>query len=213
QITLWLKKIYGDQPIPQYEVNEKTVDILYDLMECSEARDRDVSLLVEELKHQTTEYKKQTKELEDSLRKSLGLSLSSLCNEATGSLSNLVESAMILETKDTSLISFSCAINSKTSELFEKESENREMERKWNTKRKKLMSALALERQLQEAIRDIEKCQTIENTKMENRSKNLEFLRHKSLELKIRTRAAEEEIIVKGLDKTLTHEALVQLSE
>lgn len=56
QVTLWLKKIYGNQPVPQYEVNARTIDILYELVECNEARDRDVSLLIEDMKQKATEY-------------------------------------------------------------------------------------------------------------------------------------------------------------
>ncbi|NXA12783.1 HAUS1 protein, partial [Sapayoa aenigma] len=213
QVMLWLKRIYGDQPIPEYEVNEKTVDILYDLMECNEATDRDVSLLIEEMKHQETKYKEQAQEIEELLREGLGLSLSSLSDEATKCLNEVVESAMALETGDTSLTSFFCAINNRSWELFEKESENREMEHKWNIGNKKLLSALALEKQLQEDIKKVEERQRAEKAKIESRAENLNFLRRKSLELKIRIRNAEEELIARGLDKTLTHEALVKFSE
>lgn len=49
QVILWLKKLFGDH-IPRYEVNERTVDILYELAEFHEARDSDVSLLAEDMK-------------------------------------------------------------------------------------------------------------------------------------------------------------------
>uniref|UniRef100_A0A8D0FDE4 Uncharacterized protein n=1 Tax=Strix occidentalis caurina TaxID=311401 RepID=A0A8D0FDE4_STROC len=48
--------MYGNQPILQYEVNPRTVDILYELAECNKARDRDVSLLIEDMKQKATEY-------------------------------------------------------------------------------------------------------------------------------------------------------------
>jgi len=37
-------------------VNESTVDILYQLAECNEARDKDVSLLIEDMKQKAKEY-------------------------------------------------------------------------------------------------------------------------------------------------------------
>uniref|UniRef100_A0A8D0H9F9 Uncharacterized protein n=1 Tax=Sphenodon punctatus TaxID=8508 RepID=A0A8D0H9F9_SPHPU len=55
-VTLWLKKTFGDQPVPQYEVNARTIDILYELAECNEARDRDVALITDDMKQKTTEY-------------------------------------------------------------------------------------------------------------------------------------------------------------
>lgn len=56
QVTLWLRKLYGSRPVPRYEVNERTVDILHEVMECNEERDRDVLLLIEDMKDQATKY-------------------------------------------------------------------------------------------------------------------------------------------------------------
>lgn len=56
QVTLWLKRIYGNVPVPKYEVNERTVDILHDVMKCSEERDKDIMLLIEDMKYWATKY-------------------------------------------------------------------------------------------------------------------------------------------------------------
>lgn len=56
QVILWLKKLYEGVPIPVYEVNERTVDILHEVMECNEETDRDVMLLIEDMKDQTSKY-------------------------------------------------------------------------------------------------------------------------------------------------------------
>lgn len=48
--------MYGDQPVPQYKVNARSVDILHQLAECNETRDRDVSLLIDDVKQKTAEY-------------------------------------------------------------------------------------------------------------------------------------------------------------
>lgn len=53
---MWLKKIYGNKPIPEYKASTRTIDILYDLAECTEARGRDVSLLIENMKQKAAEY-------------------------------------------------------------------------------------------------------------------------------------------------------------
>ncbi|NWI90448.1 HAUS1 protein, partial [Pitta sordida] len=213
QVTVWLKKIYGDMPIPDYEVNEKTVDILYDFMERSEARNRDVSLLIEEMKHHATEYQEQTKEIQDILRESLGLSLTSLSSKATKSLNDLRETAMTLESEDTSLTSFFCAINNRAAEWFEMKSENREMKREWNTKTKKLTSALELQRWLQQDVRNLETHQRVKSDIKESQSKKITFLRQKSLEFQVRIKASGEELVARGLDKTITHHGLLELSE
>uniref|UniRef100_A0A7N9CEJ6 HAUS augmin like complex subunit 1 n=1 Tax=Macaca fascicularis TaxID=9541 RepID=A0A7N9CEJ6_MACFA len=56
QVAAWLKKIFGDHPIPQYEVNPRTTEILHHLSERNRVRDRDVYLVVEDLKQKASEY-------------------------------------------------------------------------------------------------------------------------------------------------------------
>ncbi|NWH98512.1 HAUS1 protein, partial [Tichodroma muraria] len=150
QVTLWLKKIYGCVPIPEYEVNERTVDILHEVMECNEERDKDVTLLIEDMKDRATRYEAEAEYWQDILGESLGLSEGSLSQEATTDLTDLVESAMELEVEDTSLTSFYSAINYMTSELYETKSKNEEMELELKTLTKKLTSALMMEKHLEE---------------------------------------------------------------
>ncbi|NXH55017.1 HAUS1 protein, partial [Rhabdornis inornatus] len=213
QVTLWLKKIYGDMPIPQYEVNERTVDILYEVMECNEERDKDVMLLIEDMKDQTAKYEAEAEYWQDILGESLGLSEDSLSQEATADLADLVESAMELEVEDTSLTSFYSAINYMTSELYKTKSKNEEMELKLKTLTKKLTSALMMEKQLEGDIEKLKESQEAERAKAEIRSKNLKFLEDKSKDLKIKIKEAEDQLLAMGLDQSLTHEALVKSSE
>uniref|UniRef100_A0A2I3TEB4 Uncharacterized protein n=1 Tax=Pan troglodytes TaxID=9598 RepID=A0A2I3TEB4_PANTR len=52
-IAVWLEKIFGpDHPIPQYEVNPRTTEILHHLSE----HNRDVYLVIEDLKQKASEY-------------------------------------------------------------------------------------------------------------------------------------------------------------
>ncbi|XP_068782627.1 HAUS augmin-like complex subunit 1 isoform X1 [Struthio camelus] len=212
-VTLWLKKILGDQPIPQYEVNARTIDILYELAEHSEARDRDVSLLIDDRKQKAAEYEAEANYLQDLLTESLDFSLTSLSSEGTSYLNELVNSAMTLETKDTSLVSFISAINDLTSDLHATESKNREMELELTSIRKKLTAALVLEKRLQEDLKKTEEHLEVEKAKAESRSQNLKFLKDKSEDFKIRIKAAEEQLSATGLDQSLTHQSLVSLSE
>ncbi len=56
QVNSWLSTVFGDQPVPNFEVNTGTVDILYQLAQSSEARCSDTALLVEDLKQKAAEY-------------------------------------------------------------------------------------------------------------------------------------------------------------
>ncbi|NXK38176.1 HAUS1 protein, partial [Piprites chloris] len=212
QVSLWLKKIFGDWPVPFYEVNERTVDILHDLMECCEARERDVSLLIEDMKHQEAVLDAETKEMQG-IFEDLGLSPTSLPRKTSKYLSSLAKSAVILQTKNTSLTSLFCAINNMTLEKIETTQKNRAMQQKLDVTKQKLASALLLKKRLLEDIENIEESQAKENVKRESRCQTLKYLKDKSLELSIRIKNAEWQLIANGLDRCLTHEELVKLSE
>ncbi|KFP78028.1 HAUS augmin-like complex subunit 1, partial [Acanthisitta chloris] len=213
QVALWLKKIYGHQAIPEYEVNERTVDILHDIMEYNEANDRDASFLIENMKEEVTEYEEEAKHMQNVLIQSLGLNPASLSRESFQFFSDLVDSAVTLEMKDTSLSSFFCAINDMTSELFETESQNKEIALKLKNIRVKLSAALMLELRLQKDLAKAKKYLEIHNSKAKTRSKNKRYLINKTGDLKCRIKTAEEELIALGLDQALTHKDLAKQSE
>lgn len=52
----WLGAVFGEQVVAQFEVNTRTVDILYQLAQSSEARCSDTALLIEDLKQKAAEY-------------------------------------------------------------------------------------------------------------------------------------------------------------
>ncbi|XP_030325648.1 HAUS augmin-like complex subunit 1 [Strigops habroptila] len=213
RVTTWLKKVFGNQPIPQYEVNEQTVDILCKLAEYNEARDTDVSLVIEGLKEWSKEYKAEAEYLERLLSEELGLSIFKLSREGTSYLDALVSSAMTLETKDTSLASFICAINERTSELYTTESENREMELELKNLMEKITTALKLESQLEKDLKNTQELITVKKAKVDCRSQELQFLNLKCQELKRRIEAAEMELAATGFNESLSHKSLVSLSE
>ncbi|NXW52546.1 HAUS1 protein, partial [Nyctiprogne leucopyga] len=213
QVILWLKKIYGNQPIPEYEVNARTVDILYELAEHNEARDRDVSLLIENVKQRATEYEAKANYLQGLLIEGFGLSMSSLSSEGFSCLNALVNSAVILEMKDTSLTSFFCAINHMTAELYATKSENKKLEVELNNMSKKLTAALLLETRLKEDLKKSEEIIEIETDNADSQIYNLKFLEDKSKDMNLRIKAAEKQLAATGLDQSLTHEALVNMSE
>ncbi|XP_053153872.1 HAUS augmin-like complex subunit 1 [Hemicordylus capensis] len=213
KVALWLKKTYGDQPIPPYEADARTIDILYELAECNESRDGDISLLIDDMKQKTSEYESDGNYLQDLLTESLDLSFSSLSKASTSYLNTLVDTALVLETKDTSLASFIPAINDLTSDLYAAESKNKEMELELTNLRKKLTAALVLEKRLQDDLAKTEELLVTEKAKADSRTQNMKFLKDKSADFQFRIKSAEEQLSASGMDASLTHESLVSLSE
>ncbi|XP_030048755.1 HAUS augmin-like complex subunit 1 [Microcaecilia unicolor] len=212
-IVLWLKKVFGDKPISHYEVNTRTTDILYQLAACNEARDKDISLVIEDIKLKTVETAAEANFLQDLLLETMGPSFTRLSRMGSSYLNELVDSTLVLDVKDTSLASYIPAVIDLTSELLVLESKNQEMELELTNLRKKLTAALVLEKTLQEDLRKAEEQWTVERTKLDSRMQNMEFLKAKSEELTVRIKAAEEQLSATGMDPSLSHQSLVALSE
>uniref|UniRef100_A0A9L0R4F1 HAUS augmin like complex subunit 1 n=1 Tax=Equus caballus TaxID=9796 RepID=A0A9L0R4F1_HORSE len=192
QVAAWLKKIFGDHAIPQYEVNPRTTEILHHLAERNRVRDRDVYLVIEDLKQKASEYESEAKHLQDLLMESVNFSPANLSGTGSRYLNALVDSAVALETKDTSLASFIPAVNDLTSDLFRTKSKNEEIKLELAKLEKNLTATLVLEKCLREDLKKAELHLSTERAKVDNRLQNMNFLKAKSEEFRCGIRAAEK---------------------
>ncbi|XP_003474114.1 HAUS augmin-like complex subunit 1 [Cavia porcellus] len=213
QVAEWLKKIFGDHPIPQYEVNPRTTEILYHLRERNRVLDRDACLVIEDLKQKAHEYESEAKHLQDLLMESVSFSPANLSSIGSRYLNALVDSAVALETKDTSLASFIPAVNDLTSDLFRTKSKNEELQLQLGKLEKNLTATLVLEKCLREDLQKAELHLSAERAKVDNRLQNMDFLKAKAEEFRFGIRAAEEQLAARGMDISLSHQSLVALSE
>lgn len=213
KVNSWLSAVFGDQPVPHFEVNTRTVDILYQLAESSEARCGDTAVLTEDLKQKAAEYQAEGAHIRDVLLQGVGLSCASFSKPAADFLSALVDTAMVLGVRDTSLGSFMPAVNSLTNELLEAEKSNRRLERELRAVRKRHSATLVLRSNLQEDINKAVTSQAVESAKAEERLLNMDFLTAKAKELSSRRERAEAQLVSRNMDKSITHQAIVQLSE
>ncbi|KAK5858553.1 hypothetical protein PBY51_002685 [Eleginops maclovinus] len=213
KVNSWLSEVFGDQPVPHFEVNTRTVDILYQLAQSSEARCSDTAFLTEDLKQKASEYQAEGAHLRDVLLQGVGLSCASLSKPASDYLSALVDNAMVLGVRDTSLGSFMPAVNNLTNELLEEEKSNRRLERELRALRKRLGATLVLRGNLQEDINKTIKSQSVESAKAEEKMLNMDFVMAKAKELSCRRARAEAQFVSRNMDKSITHQAIVQLAE
>ena len=56
QVRYWLEQMFEGETVPQYEVNETTITVLYDLACKNEAVNKDTRLLLEDLGQKAEEY-------------------------------------------------------------------------------------------------------------------------------------------------------------
>ncbi|XP_068601015.1 HAUS augmin-like complex subunit 1 isoform X1 [Brachionichthys hirsutus] len=213
KVNSWLGSVFGDQPVPHFELNTTTVDILYQLAQSSEVRCSDTALLIEDLKQKASEYAIEGAHLRDVLLQGAGLSFASLSRPASEYSSALVDVAMVLGVKDTSLSSIMPAVNNLTDELLGAEKSSRKLEGELKALRKRLGTTLLLRSSLQEDINRTGKSQAVEGAKAEERLLNMDFVTAKAKELSARRERAEAQLVARNMDKSVSHPAVVQLSE
>ncbi|XP_040200657.1 LOW QUALITY PROTEIN: HAUS augmin-like complex subunit 1 [Rana temporaria] len=212
-IIAWLKKMFGDKALPPYEVNTRTVEILCQLAEWNEARDKDLTLVIEDQKMKTSEIKAEANYLQELLSDSLGPSYTNLSRMGNTYLNQLVDSCLALEIKDSSLTSYIPAVNDLSFKLVAIESNNQELDLELMNLRKKLTDALVLEKSLEQDLRKAEEQSSVEKAKVEVRAQNMKTLKDKSEEYKYKIQTAQDELSAAGMEDSLTHRSLVSLSE
>ncbi|XP_053556510.1 HAUS augmin-like complex subunit 1 [Bombina bombina] len=213
KIVTWLKNIFGDKPIPQYEVNNRTIEILHQLAEWNEARDKDIALVTDDLKQKSAEVKAEAKYLQELLADSLGPSYSNLSRMSNNYLTQLIDSCVALELKDSSLSSYIPAVNELSSDLLAIEANNQEMELELTNLRKKLTEALVLEKSLEQDLKKAEEECLFEKNKVEVRLQNMKILKGKSEDYKYSIQTAQDQLSASGIDDSLTHRSLVSHSK
>ncbi|CAI9591666.1 unnamed protein product [Staurois parvus] len=142
--------MFDDKALPPYEVNTRTVELLCQLAEWNEARDKDLTLVIEDQKVKTAEIKAEATYLQELLSDSMGPSYTNLSRMGNTYLNQLVDSCLALEIKDSSLTSYIPAVNDLSSKLVTVESNNQELELELINLRKKLTNALVLEKSLEQ---------------------------------------------------------------
>ncbi|XP_030625926.1 HAUS augmin-like complex subunit 1 [Chanos chanos] len=213
KVNRWLGSVFGDQPVPEFEVNTRTVDLLCQLVESSELRCKEVSLLVEDRKQKAAEYHSDGAHLQEILLQGVGLSPGSMSKHTSDLLSVLEGVTMALRVKDTALGSYIPAINKLTNELAEAEKTDRRLERDISALRKKMAATLVLRKTLQEDLQKTIQAQEVEAAKAEERLLNMDFVKNKSRDLSYRNKVAEDQLASRQMDSTVTHQAILELSE
>ncbi|KAL4617556.1 HAUS augmin-like complex subunit 1 [Arapaima gigas] len=213
KVMQWLRTVFEDQPVPEFEVNTRTVDLLHQLAESSEARCGEVALLTEDHRQKAAEYQADGCHIQEVLLQGVGLSSGSLSKPASDYLTSLTACAMALKVRDTSLTSFVAAINDVSTGLLEAEKKDREMERELTNVRRNLGATLMLRKTLQDDLKKILKIQEVEKAKAEERLLNMDFIKAKSRDLSYSIKMAEEQLASRKMEPHLTHQAILDISE
>ncbi|KAM6984830.1 HAUS augmin-like complex subunit 1 [Aplochiton taeniatus] len=212
-VSKWLNTVFGDQTVFQYEVNTRTVEILYQLAEASATRCNETALIIDDLKQKTSEYQADGAHLQDVTLQGVGLSSGSLSKPASDYMSALVSIAMPLGVRDTCLGSFFPAMNNLTNELLDSEKSDRKHDRELKALRKRLGDTFVLKKSLKEDINTTAKTQEVDNAKAEERLLNMDFVKAKSKDLFYRNKMIEDQLVSRQMERRLSHQSIKELSE
>ena len=56
QVMAWLHEIFGDEQIPDFEINQQTIEHLHQLSQESQQHDHHIQLITSDFKQKTSEY-------------------------------------------------------------------------------------------------------------------------------------------------------------
>ncbi|EDV21117.1 uncharacterized protein TRIADDRAFT_60376 [Trichoplax adhaerens] len=209
KIHSWLERLFDGQPVPQYEVNATTMNMLENLYKLNQVCDNDAHNLIEDVKQKALEYSYEALRL-STILSTLGLDKSSLSQSGNVSLNNLAKIALILKLKDTSISSYYCGIHHLARDT-------RSVERMHNME-KRLIDALTIKHRdsivkssaLKRTLRELTDHAAETEPKLEQRLRETAFLGRKSQEYqKIITelKKANKEV---NMDPSLYHSNLVK---
>ncbi|XP_076156096.1 HAUS augmin-like complex subunit 1 [Alosa pseudoharengus] len=212
QVSEWLKVVLGE--VPWFEVNMRTIDILYKLSKDSEQRGQEIGWLVEDVKQKTGECKADGAYHQKVLQSALGENVSrGKLKPMSRSLNTLESMAIAFKTKDTKVASFLASTNYQTKMLLEMEEENRELQKKLRNLEKKKNEVLNSQKSLQIQISKVQKAQEVESVETEERLLNKNFMEKKFQEITSRVRSAEEKLASREVTWSLTHHCIEEISE
>ncbi|XP_060572037.1 HAUS augmin-like complex subunit 1 [Ruditapes philippinarum] len=137
EVQVWLERVFGDQSVPSYELNQSTVSMLFNLMRRNEQKEKDCQLLIEDLRQKAEEYNVESRRIEAILQ-NINLTTASLSQSGLMSLRTLANLALSLHTKDASDTSFLLALQHLEDEIRKTEESRRAQQKILNNLIRKL---------------------------------------------------------------------------
>lgn len=98
-ISKWLKKVLQTEQIPSFEINDRTIQILYDLAKCNEQKNLEYEQISEDIEQKTKEYAAESSRIESQLQQ-CGMQLNNFSQTGVMSVKTISEIAQILDVKD-----------------------------------------------------------------------------------------------------------------
>ncbi|XP_025077934.1 HAUS augmin-like complex subunit 1 [Pomacea canaliculata] len=218
EVQGWLDQLFAGSRVPEYEHNEQTIDILYQLMQRNRACDRDTQLLIQDLQQKAKEYASEGHRLAAVLRR-LNLKPASLSQSGIMSLRTLANLAYLLRVRDASDSSFLLALQTLKDEIDRTQEavikEKQLLDQLTLKSKMHMLSALHSKNMALYLLRIpmLEQQSVEEKSQMEKRTKAASFLQTKAHEYGTHIAKLKENLKKVEADSSIFHENLVKKAQ
>lgn len=212
QVQIWLQQIYGGESVPKFELNARTISILYTLMKENTDQEHNTQLVIEDLRQKATEYGAEAQRLSAILTE-IHLTQGCLSQSGTTSLQTLASLALHLEIKDTSDSSYLLALQRHSDEAAKTSEQKNGEERALSQFTHKSKSALHKYNSLLKTLHTLEEKSVTQQPNTENKRKKVNFLLDKTKQYKASLQQLKRRLAQAGADPSLYHQTLIKKAE
>ncbi|KAK7492554.1 hypothetical protein BaRGS_00016220, partial [Batillaria attramentaria] len=208
-VQAWLERLFARSQVPVFERNERTINLLYQLMEKNMDRDGDMQHIIEDLRHKSEEYTAEGQRL-GSILSELNLKSGSLSQSGVTSLRTLANIAYLLQIRDASDTSYLVALQHLQAEEEQVKEAHLAEKRLLTQLSLKTKDALVKQHSLLKYVNKsgIGASSREQSAEMESRAKSAGFLHSKAREYTQLISKLKENLSRTGVDSSLFHEAL-----
>ncbi|PIK42110.1 putative HAUS augmin-like complex subunit 1 [Apostichopus japonicus] len=212
EVRDWLEKIYCDDAIPQYEINERTLGILLELKCKNEERESEAQILIKDYQEKTEEYHAEGERLSRILQ-TVGLSTSNLSQSGNVSLRSLAKSALTLGIKDASVSSFYQAVTKLSTDSLDVEEERMHDQKTISQLFERTKATLIKVETLKRTLEQVEEEAKAIPPEMDKKIRQSGFLQNKAKEYSKQMHQLKVDLEKNGVNPSIYHQNLVKLAE
>jgi len=211
QINLWMKEMFRDEEVPEYELNDTTISHLYEMSSVYQKNNRNLKFVLEDLQQKIDEYNAEAQRLTAVLAR-MNLGTEYLTKSGNTCLLTLARLAQLLKLKDASDSSYFLALQSLDNDLYKTEKLQAEEE-------KKVKALTDSSKKAKSRIESLKRSLDLVNQKSSEELKRAnERMKNETPFIRRKTKAYAKDIAKfqakqQHIDSNISHEALIKKSE
>lgn len=212
QVFTWLQQVFGQDHIPQFEINSFTLNVLERLAKRNLKQNKHAELVTKDHTQKTVEYSAEVERL-SRITEQVGLPVSCMSQSGRMSLKTLASMALLLGTKDCSTSSLLLGIAEQNQALSAAVDANTEEKRLLSRLVVKTKKAQADASDLQRSLDGLQDQIALQTPQLKKNAQETDFVKLKCKEYEKSNRELEGYQSKAQLDSSIYHNSLVKKAE